>query len=39
MNSAKTPYDLQRILADQNEQTQRHIQLAQQFGDPQVSRV
>jgi hypothetical protein len=32
MSSAATPADLQRILAEQNEQAQRHLRLAQQFG-------
>lgn len=35
MSNAETPADLQRILAEQNEQAQRHIQMAQQFGEAQ----
>ncbi|KAI6177413.1 Mothers against decapentaplegic-like protein 9 [Aphelenchoides bicaudatus] len=35
MSNAETPVDMQRILAEQNEQAQRHMQMAQQFGEPQ----
>jgi hypothetical protein len=35
MSNAGTPAELQRILAEQNEQAQRHLQMAQQFGEPQ----
>ncbi|KAI6216089.1 Mothers against decapentaplegic-like protein [Aphelenchoides besseyi] len=35
MSSAETTDDLKRIRAEQNEQAQRHLQMSQQYGNPQ----
>ncbi|KAI6227599.1 Mothers against decapentaplegic-like protein [Aphelenchoides fujianensis] len=35
MSSAETPDDIQRIQAEQNAQAQRHLQMSQQYGNPQ----